>query len=482
MKKLFKTLLLLASLIGFAACQPDEPTKPVIADEGSSDQELRPRARLNSGQVQPNSFVSSKDIYAFIERDCPATKGIQPSQASVVPYVGEDRLDTLMYIVNYPGNAGWKVLSADSRTPAVIAEGYSGSFSLDEADGAVAAWMSCVATDMARVRHATDSELSFSEIDIACNKAFWSKTPTRLHPDDPIGEQGYWDEIVTSQTEFVDSIGHMTPEWDQEMPYNQYCPIKTNGPQGHAYAGCVAVAGANTLYYLHNKLGVPSSMVSQAAYDSNNNEWIFSMPSETIWAAMDTTSLPINSYNRPEAIMIGYIGKTINMHYGSEYSWAIPANLRTNLFNPAGISCSHGDYDEEVVANSLLNLLPVIITASDQLFPINGRIHSFVADAYKRTRQKYIHTHHWVGPIPQPDPGESSFIVEPGEYDDYTTYSYSYPEVTRIKFNWGWWSQWGDDHLNDGWYTLTGGWTVINGGTYDYNHNCQMIYGFCVSQ
>ena len=491
MKKLFKTLLLLASLIGFAACQPDEPTKPVIADEGSSDQELRPRARLNSGQVQPNSFVSSKDIYAFIERDCPATKGIQPSQASVVPYVGEDRLDTLMYIVNYPGNAGWKVLSADSRTPAVIAEGYSGSFSLDEADGAVAAWMAHVANDMKRVRQSEDSELSFSEVEIEYNKAFWTgKRPqVRLHPDPIIDPepQGHWEEsVIDYVVERVDSIDHMTPRWTQKVPYNEYCPLlPLSDTILHAPAGCVAVAGAEVLYYLHSVYGVPEQMVSVGSCtgDIYNYHQSFRSNNSAVWGQMDTTYNNSGVYSAiPEAVMIGYIGVLVNMHFEyipllnpNPFSWALPANLRTGVFNHYGFSCSHGDYDESIVRSSLQDMMPVIITASDQIIPTNGHIHTFVADAYLRTRVKFTILHHWVEDESIPDPSAGSVIVEP---DDYITYSYSSTGISKMKINWGWASQWGNSHTNDGWYSLTSGWTVVNGGTYDYNHNISMIYDF----
>ena len=139
MKTLIKTLFLISALLSFAACQPDEPTRPIISDEGSSNQELRPRAKLHNSKPQSDSFLSQEDIYAFIERNSPKTKGALASQPSVVPYVDNQGHDTLMYIVNYPGEGGWKILSSDSRTPAIIAEGYTGSFSLDEADGAVAA-------------------------------------------------------------------------------------------------------------------------------------------------------------------------------------------------------------------------------------------------------------------------------------------------------------------------------------------------------
>ena len=64
---------------------------------------------------------------------------------------------------------------------------------------------------------------------------------------------------------------------------------------------------------------------------------------------------------------------------------------------------------------------------------------------------------------------------------DYPTHSYSSPEITAIKINWGWWNQWTNPPVNDGWYTLTGSWTVHNGGTYDYNHYRKMIHGFSIA-
>ena len=62
----------------------------------------------------------------------------------------------------------------------------------------------------------------------------------------------------------------------------------------------------------------------------------------------------------------------------------------------------------------------------------------------------------------------------------YISYSYSTPQITAIKINWGWSTQWNEyTPFNDGWYTLTGGWTVDDGNDiYDYNHNRTIIYGF----
>ena len=498
MKKLLPLLLFC-----LVACDPDEPSRPVIVDGGSPDGSKTTRPRNNAttrASGVTGSSVSLKDVYAYIDKDCPRTKAAQPSQASVEPYIDSQDQDTLMYIVNYPQGQGWKVLSADSRTPAIIAEGDKGSFDLNGADGAVAAWMSCVATDMKRVRHARDEDLNFSDIEIACNKAFWTgEAPQPKGPGEPPTpglNEGHWEETVTYVTELVDTIDHLTPHWDQGEPYNEFCPWVTSDMIERAPAGCVAVAGAEVLYYLHKRYGVPVNMVSEGYCNGvigNYSRWFDNADSD-VWDDMseqwrDTTYIGI-----PEALMIGYVGEIVEVHFEymapfivDPFTWAYPANLRTQLFPFYGYSCSGGDYNETIVKNSLLDLTPVIITASDQIIPTNGRIHTFVADAYKRTRQHYTHYHYWVWDvIPPATPGEGSIVVEP---DPYYTYSYSSPAVTQMKINWGWWSQWSTEELdgiqyplNEGWFSLTQGWTVQKGAsTFDYNHNISMIYGFALS-
>ncbi len=58
-------------------------------------------------------------------------------------------------------------------------------------------------------------------------------------------------------------------------------------------------------------------------------------------------------------------------------------------------------------------------------------------------------------------------------------YTYSSSDLTDIKINWGWSTQW-TGNKNDDWYTLTGDWSVEDGNTYSYN-NRKMVYGFSVA-
>ena len=334
---------------------------------------------------------------------------------------------------------------------------------------------------MERVRRSSDEQLSFSKEEIHDYRACW-REETELDPD---LNDGYWEVTTTWVTEVFDSCYHLTPRWDQDEPYNEYCPYASltsySGPR--APAGCVAVAGAEVLYYLHKKNGIPEDMISEAYCGGNLliDSCFFANPTCDVWDQMDTCYQNISYCQLPEAKMIGYIGRLINMHYEANFSWAIPNHLITYIFEPYGYSCSSGDYSENIVKNSLNDRIPVIITASNLLIPVDGSIHTFVIDGFKRTRIKFIHYHHWVdlgGGLLGSGPGNeiNAHVTD----RDYYTYSYSQPTVSAVKINLGW----GDTiPMNEAWYTLAAGWTVSNGqNTYDYNHNISMIYGFNLTE
>ena len=44
-------------------------------------------------------------------------------------------------------------------------------------------------------------------------------------------------------------VGPLTALWNQDAPYNFYCPPVSDGPQGKGYAGCVATAMSMIMYY-----------------------------------------------------------------------------------------------------------------------------------------------------------------------------------------------------------------------------------------
>lgn len=424
------------------------------------------------------SFVNLEQINDYASRCFSQTRSNDTLTCDIYPVVGDDA-DTLMYIINYGNGEGWKIISADNRTPAIIAESQIGSFKLETDNPSVRFWLDCISEDMKIIRQSPNELLNFDEDEIAVNRAFWAKDNLRGHPPVPY-PGGHWEESISTEEIIVEQVEHLTPHWDQNAPYNLYCPQNSNDTTLRAPAGCVAIAGAEVLYYLHNHIGIPSTMVSHGFCigDINNYTRYFDSLNTTIWESMDSNYVGVLAPPYAEALMIGYVGSLTGMNYHNDYSWTFPALLRTNVFEPMGISCSHGNYDADTVKNSLENGLPVIVTASDLLIPLDFEIHCFVIDGYKKTYTQYIHHHYFV-------PDDPNTIYPPGVNEAYDTYSYSSPSITAIKINWGWWSQWRPvNPLNDGWYSLTDDWYTImsNGHEATYNHNRQMIYGFYISQ
>ena len=61
-------------------------------------------------------------------------------------------------------------------------------------------------------------------------------------------------------------------------------------------------------------------------------------------------------------------------------------------------------------------------------------------------------------------------------------------EITQIKINWGWWTQWHKDNnnngpYNNGWDALTANWVVTDdGGSYSYNYHVSSIYDIAAAE
>jgi hypothetical protein len=440
--------------------------------------------RMTLTTRRDSNRVSLSDIYDVIERDFPKTKGSNAvNDFEVTSYV-RNRADTLMYIVNSGGN-GWKIYSSDKRTPAILAEGDKGYFSLEEGSPSVAVWLDCLASDMERVLRSSDEELIFSKEDIQANKVFWmgslepaentrSKWDSLLKPL----PNGHWEQELISSTVEYEEVDHMAPKWHQRSPYNQCCPYYVNEPTKKALAGCVAVAGAQLLYCLNEKIGAPMTMYSEGVCvgDVSNYQKYFSGESATVWNEMSAECISSVNYLNSEDVLISYVGTLVNMHYcedaPGDYSWALPRNIKDNILDVYGISSSRGSYDEDIVRESLLNNMPVVVSATDLLIPADFDIHCFVIDGYRKERTKYTYNNYFVI--------DDTIIASDIIPIPYISYSYSTPQITAIKINWGWSTQWNEyTPFNDGWYTLTGGWTVDDGNDiYDYNYNRTIIYGF----
>lgn len=433
--------------------------------------------KIESSMANVN-HVSKDDMDYLLSNGTSVTKTTESPNYVMTPYV-INKTDTVLYIVNFK-DGGWRIYSSDKRTPAIIAEGEKGYFSIEEGSPAVSMWIHHMGYDILKVSHSKDEQLIFTDEEINDNISFWEESRA-LPPPTPADDTlivpitGHWEEFVTTEIEEYDRIDHLVGKWDQELPYNYYCPCRPDG-EGNAYAGCVAIAGSQVLHYLHYKIGHPTHMYSQCSCtgDVNNYQRDYANLSESIWDSMSTGYNDSTIVAVPESILIAYVGDLVGMHYVNNftgtYSWALPGNLKSNVFEYYGIRCSRGAYNENAVRENMQNQMPVIVSGSNLAIPVDGDIHCFVIDGYRRNRYVEYHHHYYVYDTPPSTP-----VLE---YPEYITCNYSSPIVTEIKINWGWKSQWHENNpVNDGWYALTGGW-VVDWGSYDYNYYLNMTYDF----
>lgn len=415
--------------------------------------------------------VSLEDVSLLVRHSYTRNGGIS-QKASIAPIVDEYN-DTLLYAVNYDGG-GWKLFSSDKRITPIIAESKTGSYEDELKNEASLLWISIIADQVKDVKMIDNNELALTEEEINENVNYWDsfcsdnldfeKTRAGNHPIK--FTPGHY-ELYNTRTEtiYYDSIEHLTQtHWHQNSPYNYYCPTRTDKDE-KAFAGCVAIAGSQMLYYLHNTIGRPITAPSSASCVGNINWYEMSQSdySSSIWSYMNISGI----YAAP---LVANVGTLLETQYGNEGSSAHTQDLVNKVFLPYGISCDYQVYSEDSVKKSLTNNMPVIVRADGKQthilgVPINSKGHSFIVDGYRRYRVKYTQTYKWI----YDDYDTSTGQVARPIVDDSIHIVFSSPYISHIKMNWGWTGQW-TSGTNDTWYALTGNWITNQGTEYEANY------------
>lgn len=285
-----------------------------------------------------------------------------------------------------------------------------------------------------------------------------------LEPDS-ILQNGLWvlRESYT-YTEFYDSISRLTQTiWKQRYPYNNFCPARTDTTYYNAPAGCVAIAGAQMLYFLHYKLGKPETAPTHATCYGNINNYTMNQDNftTTVWDSMN-----IDGYQYKAAPLVANVGTLVGMDYGNSSSGADTEDLVNYVFRDwYGISCAYDEYSTGTLRTSLLSGMPVILRAKSST--VGGR-HAFIIDQYMRTRTVTANYYTWVYDSWPPNTPMPAI-------PEYVEYVYSSPVISMIRMNWGWGGK-----CNNDWFSLTGDWFAgSKGGVfYNWNDSRHMIYGF----
>jgi hypothetical protein len=426
-------------------------------------------------------FVSEIDLDSYLQFKKLSQKKEELTVVDIAPITDESG-DIWAYVINY--SEGWELISADKRYHPVIAQSPVGYFEYEKQIEPIAEWLGAYSEDIKLLRYSDNLSEVFTDSSfeiMASYQDFWNiitanqayieanriKTRVQYDPD------GRWEltDVVIDTVEYQRVDHLVSTHWHQDSPYNSFCPFKSYSLTDRAPAGCVAIAGAQTAYYLHGILGNPAQsplnvfccaqVPSPTEYYSvqfNDPQMYAYNFSSTAWDEMETD-------DSVKAALIAYVGIRSSTNYGDLSSGTLGiGSLAFWYFIYNHIGCNTDNINSNTyqsLYNNILNGLPVVASAISDVIGSSGG-HAFIIDGYKNERIRITVTYSWVPTNPQ----------NANYYEDQIRITYRPPINHEISMNWGW----GNDYPYDaGWYSPAGDWYVDD---YNYSNYREMIYNF----
>lgn len=236
------------------------------------------------------------------------------------------------------------------------------------------------------------------------SQAIWNRILSaqsqKASMEGPLIPPGRYEYSYTYTTTSADSVSHLiTTHWTQDSPYNNYCPLKTANGVLRCPVGCVGIAGAQVLYYLHNFLGKPlySPTDGYCIGYTDNYYAEFSAYATTTWSIMGGP----NDVNDYQGLFIGNVAHSAKTSFGETGSGSTLSKLRQYSFPLYDITCDYSNtFNRDTVYNNLLSGLPVIFGGNryENLFSWPG--HAWIIDGYVREITIYHDVYEWVYLIP----------------------------------------------------------------------------------
>ncbi len=244
------------------------------------------------------NFISERNGY---NKDESGTK-IMIKEISPMSKQGE----LLFYAVNL--ESGFVLVAATKRVWPVLAYSMEGNFHAPENEGNVAAWLNQYED---QILFAINNSIEPTTEITATWQKYSSQNYQPILTDTPI------------------SVGpFLTSKWNQGKFYNELCPVDPAGPGGRAYAGCVATAMGQVMYYFrHPQTGTGSYSYFHQVYDTISANF---GNTTYLWNEMVNQ---LSSSNLAVAELLFHLGVSVDMVYGPDgsgmYNHKAAYSLRT---------------------------------------------------------------------------------------------------------------------------------------------------------
>ena len=197
--------------------------------------------------------------------------------ADINPY--EFQNETVLYIIKLKP-VGFIILANERRLNSVLAYSFEHNFTSPQPQSNISWWL----------------------------KNYGEQVWTLKHSDNLLGAQVFHRNIVQNTTSVTPLL---STTWNQGSGYNQFCPIDTNGPGGHAWAGCVATAAGQIMKkWEHPAHGNGSYSYTHPVYGTLSADF---ENTNYNWTGMNTNISDV-------ALLLYHIGVAVDMNYSPSNS------------------------------------------------------------------------------------------------------------------------------------------------------------------
>ena len=312
-------------------------------------------------QARPVDQETAKRLgQSFVKANFEFTR--QSDQLDLVQTAFSDRGEACYYIFNV-GETGFVIMAADDNYRPVIGYSDRGVFNPDDMAPALADYLEVVRQGVMMASQSASPKAA-----VAADWAMLEKCG-RL-----VSRHGDREDVFLVQT-----------TWNQNYPYNYFCPLGEGGPGGHCYAGCVATAAAQLMKYWDHPLHgqgsytyIPEDHPEYGPLTVNFGEATYD------WENMPNSISASSPIEQIEAVaqLIYHVGVSVDMNYRPSSSGAVTGKLCQTM--PAYFFYTNqmdNLYREDYTHEDYMQL---IIDAIDMSWPMvhRGGGHAYVLDGY----------------------------------------------------------------------------------------------------
>jgi hypothetical protein len=324
-------------------------------------------ARANTVSDETAKYVA---VNFYFER-CTQPQQSGYNRLSVSNLQEKESDGTLCYYICSINTGGFVIVSAIDNIVPVLGYSFEGSFDPDNLPCGFVSWMRHY-EDQIKYAYTSKFEVS-SEI-----KDEWVR----------LSSPNFNNHRNNRNLRSVSPL--LVSKWNQGSPYNAMCPADPAGPGGHCYAGCVATAMGQLLYYYrHPDQGTGSYSYNHPDYGTISADF---GATTYDWDAMPSSLVREND---AVATLLFHLGVSVDMDYGPDGSgmWNHKAAYSLKTYFGYGPETQYYfrdsitlDWDSILVAN-LDQRKPLYYAGWAGIQSTSG--HAFVCDGYQGT--DYFH-------------------------------------------------------------------------------------------